>query len=184
LVYSLVPSAVRTQIESRVGFKGSDEEAGQAASDDTSVVATSATQSTTTASQEPAALLKAKRTSDEHFPRVESAKDSLGHAAERPMHGGSFYAHTGHVLRPGQQVTFELEASAPNGDDLELSVIAPARGEADVAIADGIVTWNVRDQDIADPAHLNIYVASQRSYHRQQDWDDAAVFVYRVLPRL
>lgn len=131
------------------------------------------------------ALLKAKGTNDGHFPRVESARDSLGHTAERTMND-SLYASTEQVLRPGQQVRFELEATDPNGDDLELSVLTPGQSEtdADVAISGGVVTWTVRDDDIADPAHVHIYVTSRRSYHRHRLFDDGASFVYRVLPRL
>ena len=130
-------------------------------------------------------LLRAKGTNDGHFPRVESARDSLGHTAERTMND-SLYAFTEQVLRPGQQVRFELEATDPNGDDLELSVITPGQTEtdADVAISGGVVTWTVRDDDIADPAHVHIYVTSRRSYHRHRLFDDGASFVYRVLPRL
>jgi hypothetical protein len=128
-------------------------------------------------------LLKATGTNDGHFPRVEFAMDSLGHTAKRTTTDSGLTVFTDHVLRPGQHVTFELEASDPNGDDLELSVITPARSEADVVISDGVVTWNVRDEDIADPANVHIYVASQRGYHRNDTWDDAVSFVYRVLPR-
>jgi hypothetical protein len=127
-------------------------------------------------------LLPATGTSDAHFPRIESASDSLGHVAKRDM-SDTLVADTAHVLRPGQQVTFEVQASDPNGDDLEVRPVL-GMGYPDVAIRDGLVTWNVRHEDIADPAQLYIYVASQRSYHRRTTWDDLAVFVYRVLPSL
>jgi len=129
------------------------------------------------------ALLPATGTSDAHFPRIESASDSLGHVAKRDM-SDTLVADTAHVLRPGQQVTFEVQASDPNGDDLEVRPVLGMGYTPDVAIRDGLVTWNVRDEDIADPAELYIYVASQRSYHRRTTWDDLAVFVYRVLPSL
>lgn len=129
------------------------------------------------------ALFKAQGTNDGQFPLIESAVDSLGHKAERVRADG-LDAMTGHVLRPGQKVTFEIKASDPNGDDLELSVIAsPAKDRADVAIGDGIVTWNVSEADIGDPAFVHIYVQSQRNYHRHDRWDDAVTFTYRVLPR-
>jgi hypothetical protein len=127
-------------------------------------------------------LLKAKGTNDGTFPRIESAVDSLGHTVERGMND-DLSAHTDFVLRPGQEVSFELEVTDPNGDDVYLSVITPGGPDADVAISNGVVTWKVRDADIADPAHVHIYVKSQRSYHRVSTFDDAASFIYRVLPR-
>jgi hypothetical protein len=130
-------------------------------------------------------LLKPKGTNDGHWPRIESAVDSFGHVAERAWDNSALMAITDYVLRPGQHVSFVLEVTDPNGDDLELRVIAPApRDERNVDIADGVITWRVTDADIADPARVHIYVASSRSYHRISDYDDTASFVYRVLPRL
>ena len=128
-------------------------------------------------------ILKAKQTTDGNFPRIESAVDSLGHKAERGWASAGLSAHTQDVVRPGQRVTFEIEASDPNGDDLVLRVITPGRN-ADVALNGGVVTWNVSDADIGDPTYVHIYIESQRTYHSHETYDDAASFSYRVLPRL
>lgn len=129
-------------------------------------------------------LIRATGTNDIQFPRIEVAVDSLGHTAKRTL-SDALYAITEAVLRPGHHVTFAIEASDPNGEDLVVTVLTPGGSRTDVAIAsDGTIVWNVGDEDIADPGHVHIYVASQRDYHRQRDWDDSASFVYRVLPRL
>jgi hypothetical protein len=116
------------------------------------------------------------------FPRIESVEDSFGH---RPFRDGAdqFYAHTGFVLTPGQQVIFAVEASDPKGEDVVPSVITPAGRHADVDIRAGKIIWNVRTEDIADPAYVHIYLASTREFHRYSGgYDDAASFGYRVLP--
>jgi hypothetical protein len=130
-------------------------------------------------------LIKAKGTNDTNFPRIESAVDSFGHEARRTANGDLFVDSTDKVLRPGQQVTFKVEASDPNGDDLRLEVLRSGGGTGvDVTIReDGQIVWNVSEQDIADPARMHIYLTSLRTYHKVRNWDDSVTFTYRVLPR-
>jgi hypothetical protein len=129
-------------------------------------------------------LIKAKGTNATNFPRIESAVDSFGHAARRTASGNLLVGATDEVLRPGQQVTFNVEASDPNGEDLRLELLRSGGGTVDVTIGDdGTIVWNVNEQDIADPAHMHIYLTSQRTYHKVRTWDDAVTFTYRVLPR-
>lgn len=130
-------------------------------------------------------LVRTSSTNDDHFPSIESAVDSFGNRAE-PRLGdkNSWSAQPMRVLRPGQRVSFQLEVSDPNGEDVAMRVL-PSAGKADVAISpDGTIAWNVREENIADPAHVHIYVRSHRNYHRYEDWDASASFIYRVLPRL
>jgi hypothetical protein len=128
--------------------------------------------------------LKVKKTNDSHFPQIETAVDSLGNTATRLPGGRSISVDTQQVLRPGQQVRFTIEVSDPNGEDVDLKISAPSL-DSDVTIRHGIITWNIREEDISDPANMFFYVCSRRAYHRDKygDRDDSAFFSYRVLPR-
>jgi hypothetical protein len=132
-------------------------------------------------------LVRAKSANDDHFPRIESAVDSFGNSAV-PTEGReySLWAQPRRVLRPGQQVSFQVEVSDPNGEDVAMHVLSSGSSlDADVTITrEGTIVWNVRDEDIADPAYVHIYASSQRSFHRENTWDASANFIYRVLPRL
>jgi hypothetical protein len=127
-----------------------------------------------------------KRTNEGRFPRIDSAADSFGHEIEREGNGDPF-VFTGEVLTPGDQVTFRLELSDPDGADALVTVSPPGGLDgAHVSIsADGIATWLVRDTDVSDPAYLFIFVRSRREFHRiHGDFDDSVAFVYRVVPRV
>lgn len=90
-------------------------------------------------------------------------------------------------LTPGDEVTFSVEVSAPNGEDVVVS-ISPPGGQDDNAnvfiSANGNMTWIVRDKDISDPAYLFIFVRSTGVLHRDgRGIDDSVAFVYRVVRR-
>jgi hypothetical protein len=77
-----------------------------------------------------------------------------------------------------------LDVTDPDGDDIALNAVTPALGEVDAIIDDAIVTWNVTDKDIADPAYVTFLVTGKRSSRRIHNGtvDDAVTFVYRVVP--
>ncbi len=131
-------------------------------------------------------LVEASR-NDDHFPRIESAVDSFGNRAEADRaddEGSRLWTHPKRILRPGQHVFFEVDVSDPNGEDVEVRVLCGS-GEAEVVIdPDGTIKWNVREENIADPAFVHIYARSQRPFHRLDTFDASANFLYRVLPRL
>jgi hypothetical protein len=60
------------------------------------------------------------------------------------------------VVRPGQKITFHIEASDPNGDDLDVRVICGgSSGDEDVEFDyDGPITWTVREENIGDSSLL------------------------------
>ena len=64
------------------------------------------------------ALTKPRGTNGDSFPRIESAEDSMGNKAVRIPKNIWIAADNPQVLRPGQQVTFKIEATDPNGEDI------------------------------------------------------------------
>jgi hypothetical protein len=120
------------------------------------------------------------------FPRIESAVDSFGHEPEQLATALAVADATDVELTPGDKVTFSVEVSAPNGEDVVVSVSPPGgHDNANVFIsANGNVTWIVRDKDISDSAYLFIFVRSTGILHRDdRGIDDSVAFVYRVVPR-
>jgi Swt1-like HEPN len=118
-----------------------------------------------------------RETTEDCFPRIESARDSLGNM----WTPGMVWVDTGVVLRPGDTVDFVLTARDPEGADLEYGIKFDAFGpnwQKEPA-------FNVRftESHIAKSLFLELYVRSTRSYHALGDWDDKATFVYKVLPK-
>jgi hypothetical protein len=131
-------------------------------------------------------FVRTRRTNEGRFPRIESAVDSFGHEAEHQETAEPRFVYTGRELTPGDQVTFTLELSDPDGDDAFVTIIPPGGlDDANIPISpDGVVTWIVRDKDISDHASVFIFVTSQRDFHRIHGghFDDSVAFVYRVVP--
>jgi hypothetical protein len=116
---------------------------------------------------------------DDCFPRIESARDSLGN---QWTPSSAFIASTGTVLRPGDKIDFVVTARDPEDLPLEyrLKVVG---GNASEWQATGLFSLEVEEAHISDAFFIQLRIRSPRSYHARGDYDDQASFRYIVLPK-
>jgi hypothetical protein len=120
-------------------------------------------------------------TPDDCFPRIESARDSLGNIW---VPGGhlSKTVLTGAAIRPGDVLDFVITASDPEDLPLEyrldslLEAISPWQ-------ADPTLQLTITDRDIKRDFSVTLQIRSTRKYHAHIDHDDWVIFTYDVLPR-
>lgn len=121
-----------------------------------------------------------KETTEDCFPRIESARDSLGniwvHTGEKDIK----YVSTEMALRPGDTIDFVVTASDPEDLPLEygIGLDEPAKiwqpsGEFQVTFTDKHITKNF---------FVALYIRSSRPYHASGSYDDKVQFSYDVLP--
>jgi hypothetical protein len=117
-------------------------------------------------------------TPTDYFPRIESARDSLGNIW---VPGSTNPVQTKTILRPGDQLDYVVTASDPLGEPLRYGYAVGRNFPID---------WS--DQPTSSlrvlPEHIGVrfkvcfYVASKREHHASQSYDDSVDFVYSVLP--
>lgn len=121
-----------------------------------------------------------KETSDDCFPKIESARDSLGNIWV-PKRGGALQVViTEMTLRPGDSIEYIVTASDPEGLTLEYGI----------SIGDSGIKWQssnsfiveITDQHIARILRICLSIKSSRNYHAQYNSDDDVSFHYQVLP--
>jgi hypothetical protein len=118
-----------------------------------------------------------QETSEDYFPRIESARDSLGNMWT-PQSGGFLKYST--LLRPGDIIDYVITASDPLGADLEYSMSAGSDWTA--WQNSNTLTLTITDFHVGKNLHVNIRIHSPRKYHAEFDYDDKVVFTYDVLP--
>ena len=118
------------------------------------------------------------------FPRIESARDSLG-SMWTPATGGSIFG-TGKTLRPGDQIDFVVTARDPEDLPLEYRLVMEV-----FAVRFPVPQWqasNVFSLTITE-VHIGglnpeLQIRSSRAYHwNSGGFDDTVTFMYTVLPR-
>jgi len=117
----------------------------------------------------------------EHFPRIESAKDSFGNVPSGDV--GDLSVDTDLTLRPGDRVTFDLRAWDPHGRSWTWTVAYDLQGHSGFEIEGDRIVWNVGEEHIRERAQLIIFLVGSGPYHRHGTVDDRVSFWYRVLPR-
>jgi Swt1-like HEPN len=119
-------------------------------------------------------------TADDCFPRIESARDSLGNlwvpSANRHVH--VFPTET--TLRPGDRIDFVVTARDPEDLPLEYSLSAGAAGPE--WQKSGVFSFTVEAEHIGDTLVVSLAIRSPRSYHAHSNDDDSVIFGYTVLP--
>jgi hypothetical protein len=118
-----------------------------------------------------------QETSEDYFPRIESARDSLGNMWT-PQSGGFLKYST--LLRPGDVIDYVITASDPLGAELEYSMNAGS--DWSLWQESNILTLSVTDFHIGTNLHVSMRIRSPRQYHAAFDYDDKVVFTYDVLP--
>jgi hypothetical protein len=122
-----------------------------------------------------------RETTDDCFPRIESARDSLGNIWV-PL-GGPGDTHTVSTrmaLRPGDSVEFVVTASDPEGLPLQYGIIANS-GEV-LWQESGVFSVTFSEKDIGVFAFVQLSIKSPRSYHARRSDDDSVMFSYQILP--
>ena len=123
-----------------------------------------------------------KETKEDCFPRIESARDSLGNLWTA-QNGPSSIVHiavTKMKLRPGDVVDFVVTARDP--EDLEL--------EYGIQIGSDDVKWQsnnnfsvtISQEMVAAHKIIRVFIKSPRPYHASGYFDDDVQFLYTILP--
>jgi hypothetical protein len=120
-----------------------------------------------------------QETSEDYFPRIESARDSLG-TIWVPAEGIIDVIDTELILRPNDAVDFLITASDPLGAELEYGI--DMRSVPTAWQKDNNFSIVISDGDIGDYFIVNLYIRSLRKYHARRSYDDCVSFRYRVLP--
>jgi Swt1-like HEPN len=122
-----------------------------------------------------------RETTDDCFPRIESARDSLGNlwvpSGDTAMH----VCATGMTLHPGDQVDFVITARDPEDLPLEYGFFAHGHSVTDWRKS-GEFSLIVADEHIGVSFVVELSIRSPRPYHARAADDDQVLFAYTVLP--
>jgi hypothetical protein len=115
---------------------------------------------------------------EDYFPKIESARDSLGNIWTPGMHN---VVETGMCLREGDTIDFVVTASDPYGEVLRYSLISPNR---DILYGDSnVMSWNIMNDQVGKHKNVILNIISNRDYHALSQCDDWVAFIYDVLPK-
>jgi len=119
-----------------------------------------------------------RETSEDYYPRIESARDSLGNIYAL---GKSVSLNTGYRLRVGDCLEFVIAATDPLGEPLEYRlnvggiVTIPWQGSHSMQLT-------IAERHVQKRLAVVLQVRSQREYHAKTHYDDRVIFNYEVLP--
>ena len=112
------------------------------------------------------------------FPRIESARDSLGNLWIPSMDTN---LGPGTILRPGDEIDFVVTARDP--EDLSLEYRLEVLGhESSEWQPTGLFSLEVKEAHIGTLI-VDLLIRSPRSYHLRLGYDQKVTFIYSVLPR-
>jgi hypothetical protein len=119
-------------------------------------------------------------TKEDCFPRIESARDSLGNIYVAGS--GMAWVQTNQVLRPDDGIDYVVTASDPFGDTLsyrsQINQLNTSEWQSENSLS-----VRVRTADIGQYFNVVLQIKSPRDYHASSSYDDRVEFVYTVLPR-
>jgi hypothetical protein len=119
---------------------------------------------------------------DDCFPRIESARDSIGSQWIPSKDFSHDIFDTGTTLRPGDKIDFVVTARDP--EDLPVEYQLSVMNHNDTPWqASGVFSFEIREAHISAALFITARIRSPRSYHARAGYDDDVVFRYRVLPR-
>lgn len=116
-----------------------------------------------------------------YFPRIESARDSLGNIWVPGNRGGSSVM-TESILRPGDTLDFVITASDPEGLPVEYSVGLNSSASYKWQTSHDL-QFSITNEHISRTFVLQLSIRSNRSYHAAHQIDDSVSFFYKVLPK-
>jgi hypothetical protein len=117
-------------------------------------------------------------TSEDFFPRIESARDNLGNIY---TYGNSKTILTEMTIRTGDTLDFSITASDPLGENLQYRI---SIDDEDWGVWQDNNTFSVTfsEANIGANILIQLSVKSQREYHASKYFDDIVRFFYTVLP--
>lgn len=120
-----------------------------------------------------------KETSEDCFPRFESARDNLGNMCTPE----NKHLKTKLILRPGDQLDFIITASDPEDAQLEYRLMITGGGtEIFDWQKDNNFNLKIKKRHISKRFGVTFFLRSSRDYHAGEDFDDIVSFEYAVLP--
>jgi hypothetical protein len=120
-------------------------------------------------------------TSEDYFPRIESARDSLGHIWTPSQHSLHLLG-TEQILRPDDLIDYVVTASDPLGQALEFRMAVEGDWQAEWQTANTF-SLKILEQHIGKHFFVRLEIRSSRSHHASNSCDDKVEFVYTVLPQ-
>jgi hypothetical protein len=124
-----------------------------------------------------------QETADDYFPRIESARDSLGNI--RTAGGGGYSVERVTILRPGDVIDFVVTATDPLGEELSYGLAKIGGNDTTWPIKwhnSGSMSTRIEEADISTSFDIMLLIKSSRKYHAKSSHDDAVLFHYKVLP--
>lgn len=115
------------------------------------------------------------------FPRIESARDSLGNIWVPGVAGSDFKTiFTNLVLHPGDALNFVVSARDP--DELPLEFGLRIGDERIAWQSDDTFSVTISEDHISANTEFKLFIKSNRSYHASAICDDSVCFIYKILP--
>lgn len=128
-----------------------------------------------------------RETSDDFFPRIESARDNYGNiwTTEKISISNSILTDT--ILRPNDYLEFVVTASDPLGEPVRYSVEINW-GSKQIMMTESWVDNNtfefaISEDFICKEFIVRIMIKSSRKHHAFTYFDDQISFIYSVLPQ-
>jgi hypothetical protein len=118
-------------------------------------------------------------TSEDCFPRIECARDSLGNVCTDAGRGKT--VRTGLILHPGDLLEFIVTASDPLGGGLEYCISNYPWPDTGWQESNNLC-FKIEERHISTAFGIFLCVRSLRSYHADFKVDDRASFYYDVVP--
>ena len=119
---------------------------------------------------------------EDYFPRIESARDSLGNIWTPSNPGVANVVLTEHVLRPGDQVDYMVTATDPLGEPLQYGIEVGRRWEPTNWGSNNSFTVTITDDDIGKYFGVSLKIRSSRKHRAAREHDAKVEFSYTVLP--
>jgi len=120
-----------------------------------------------------------KETTDDCFPKIESARDNLGNIWV-PGIAGLHVVTTNMTLRPGDSIEYIVTASDP--EDLMLEYGIKVENSSTKWQSSNSFAVEILTEHIGRLFGIKLYIRSPRNYHAIGDYDDQVHFFYNVLP--
>jgi hypothetical protein len=116
-----------------------------------------------------------QETSEDYYPRIESARDSLGNIY---TYGDVPAIFTRARLRVGDAIDFLITATDPLGEPLQYAILRRGWQWQD----GNVISLKLSEQDVQKDFQVILSIKSNRQYHALKDFDDRVMFTYEVLP--
>ncbi len=120
-------------------------------------------------------------TPEDCFPRIESARDSLGNLWVPSTGPQLKMVSTNCTLRPDDILEFVVTASDP--DDLPLEYCLSDSTSTRIWQTESTLQHRIEEKDIGKLFVIELFIRSSRSYHGSGAYDDKVQFFYTVLPQ-